>query len=283
MEERFWQKHKEALEAFMIFMETIETLRSPDRGCPWDLKQNHESLRRYMIEEAYEASEAMKSGSRAHLISELGDVLLQVVLNAQVAKDHSEFSIVDVIRSIDQKMKNRHPHVFASSATNRSISDQTLRSQWEKIKAKEGTENRSLFSGIDHRIFPATMKAYKIGKIAEKIQFDWKDIKEVFEQLASELSEVKEELDKYPHENQVVEELGDIYFTLAQFCRHLGVDPEVVAEDGNSKFLKRFHLLEKLAIEKSIDLESATMEQKEQLWQLAKQIEKNKHTEQTYR
>lgn len=272
-----------ACEAFGHFVQTIARLREPKKGCPWDLEQTHESLRPYMIEEAYEAAEVMshlsKKGSRA-LCEELGDVLLQVVLHAQVALDQGDFSIVDVINSIDRKIIHRHPHVFSPKDALRDISSACeVKDQWDELKKQEKKKQDKVEAGIfdkaKTKVTPASIQALQIGKIAHAIKFDWSEPTEVFCQLLSEIDELmvefsrKDRLDR----KKVSKEIGDVYFTLAQLCRHLKLDPEIVALDGNRKFLRRFSNLEKIARKRKIDLTQAPMPVMEKLWAAAKKIE----------
>ena len=280
-------KLEQAVNAFGEFIQTVAMLRHPQAGCPWDLKQDHQSLRRFMIEEAYEASDAMDTENTALLVEELGDVLLQVVLNAQVGVDRGEFSIVDVIERINKKMVFRHPHVFAGCdpLAVSPIQEPTEQEekghwrQWEHLKAVEkkrgavGGQVRSILFSEAYGMFPATIQAAKIGRLAERIDFDWKNPTEVLAQLKSELLELQQELqadNADERQKSIREELGDVFFTLAQLCRHLGHDPEVVAADGNRKFLNRFKVVEEIAEQKGIDLKKAGMEEKEALWQEAK-------------
>lgn len=262
--------------AFSELVKTIARLRHPTKGCPWDLKQTHESLRHYMLEEAYEASAALAGSSAAHMLEELGDVLLQVVLNAQLAADNKTFTIVDVAKCINDKMLRRHPHVFNSDATENPNMIE-LHTQWERIKKEEkksSSSDPSLFKD-ESKIFPSLLQAYKIGKRAKSIAFDWSQPDEVFAQFLSEVNELQEEWCKSQKDPKAIrEELGDVYFTLTQFARHMGWDAESVAQDGNSKFLKRFRVMETLAKEKNIFWDEASSETKEQLWREAKKKEK---------
>lgn len=258
-----------AARAFIEFCATIAALRDPETGCPWDLQQNHKSLSRFMLEEAYEAVEAMHGDSVEDLRDELGDVLLQVVLNAQIAKDDGAFNIAQVIRAIDDKMKRRHPHVFGGETFGSAAEH---RARWEQLKAEEKkSENRGIFAKLSKH-GSANLVAMEIGKIAKRIQFDWNDASEVWSQLSSEVSELSEALEgaKFIADEPVMAELGDVYFTLAQLCRHLGVDPEIMALQGNRKFTERFAIVEKLAYEQGVDVTKADADQLESLWQLAK-------------
>lgn len=268
---------KAAEEAFGGFVRTIAALRDPQKGCPWDLEQDHKSLRRFMLEEAYEAAEAMLSGDDRHLIEELGDVLLQVVLNAQVAADRGGGDIVGLIEGINAKMIRRHPHVFAPAATER-LAPAEVKKNWEEIKQQEKRERKgesgklpSVFAEV-RKVLPALTQAYKIGKRAKTIDFDWDNPQEVLNQVRSELLELEVEMQRGDRE-LLEQELGDVFFSLAQLARHLGFEPEDVAQRGNSKFLKRFSLVEALAAERGLDPSQLAREELEKLWLEAKDSE----------
>jgi MazG family protein len=264
------EEKKQIADAFISFVETVAWLRHPTEGCPWDVEQTHETLRRYVIEEAYEAAHAMTGTSTEHLVEELGDVLLQVVLNAQVAKDEKSFKVEDVIRGINHKMISRHPHVFA--AKNAEIdTPEKVKIQWEQIKQTEKKKEASLIPDSKIDGFPAAIQAYKIGKLSAKVDFDWYDKDEVFKQFKSEVEELEEEISKKNHDVEAVkDEIGDVFFTLCQVCRHLGLDPEVTFQDSTIKFVKRFRTMEKIAADKGIDFANLKRDGKEELWNLAK-------------
>ncbi len=263
----------EASKAFQEFCQTVAKLRHPKDGCPWDVKQDHLSLRRFMVEEAYEAFDAMTQGDGKALSDELGDVLLQVVLNAQVGIEQGSFDIVDVVRGINEKMQRRHPHVFTDPGR---VSVDEVRANWEVIKEQERAgKPEGLFQGVVQKN-PSTSQAAKIGKIAAKINFDWQTIGDVFKQVQSELLEVEEELAKPTVEKEkVAEEIGDLYFSLAQLCRHLDLDPETTALAANQKFLRRFAKLEELAKIAKIRVDEASNSELEKLWQQVKKLEKS--------
>ena len=259
-----------AQKAFAAFCETIAALRDPQTGCPWDLEQDHESLRRYMLEEAYEATAAMSGTDDREICDELGDVLLQVVLNAQLALDRDAFTIVDVVNAINAKMLRRHPHVFGTESERADRSIAAIKSKWQEIKETEkDSEDESYFAPVKDTI-PALTQSLAIGKRAAKIAFDWDDKAEVLGQVLSEVEELKAEC-KAGDDAKVREELGDVFFSLAQLARHYGLDPETVAFDANRKFLSRFEVLEEVAAEKGIDVANASRDQLESLWQEAKQ------------
>ncbi len=267
--------------SFDDFVATIARLRDPDKGCPWDLKQTFGSLRRYMLEEAYEACAVMGSDqvkSRgSELLDELGDVLLQVVLNAQLAKDEGMFTINDVVRNIDEKMRRRHPHVFGHLASE-ELTVAEIHKNWDAIKADERkkigvTDEPGIFQKVAKGQFPATLQALAIGKKAKEIAFDWDKPSEVLTQFQSEVSELAAAVDE-GDPKAISDELGDVYFSLAQLCRHLGVDPEAVAQQGNLKFLERFAKMESIACEAKIDILKTTRDEKEALWLKAKLTKK---------
>jgi len=270
-------------QAFGELCKTIAALRDPIHGCPWDLEQTLASLRKYMLEEAYEATDVMDPVNYKKLQEELGDVLLQVVLNAQLATDGHEFTILEVIKNLDSKMRRRHPHVFGEdddpkAKTSRDKAD--IKNKWEEVKAQEKQNSSSpssttkIFHSLDTgKINPASRLAIEIGKVAKKINFDWKNPLEVFSQLESEIVELKDEIKKNSDKQLIATEMGDVMFCITQLCRHLDIDPEVCAIDGNKKFLRRFGLLEELARLKKIDVSKASTEQLESLWKDAKALE----------
>jgi MazG family protein len=266
----------DAKESFGDFCELIRKLRDPVSGCPWDLKQSHQTLAKYMIEEAYEAATVMKENDPAKMCDELGDVLLQVVLNAQIATDEKTFDIDDVVQSIHNKMYRRHPHVFGTEAEREAREIPHIMKRWEEIKHSERAPNETSSymeqEGV-YKVFPATSQASKIGKAARKVNFDWTKRDQVFDVLIGEIQELKVEWLKSDKKlsPELYSELGDVYFSLAQLCRHLDLEPEMVAMDGNHKFLKRFEWMEAKAKsrgQKISDLDAGTIED---LWKRAKE------------
>ena len=260
---------------FAKFCETVAKLRHPKTGCPWDLEQTHATLRKYMIEEAYEAAQVMNQKNDQELCEELGDVLLQVVLNAQIAKDRKAFTINDVIRSIDEKMVRRHPHVFdrKSFAKKQSISD--VWSNWEKLKSQEvSVQGKTLLESKIKKASkqaPASRMAAEIGKVTAEIDFDWQSAREVFSHLETEIAELKAEVCKRKRRVELVSaEIGDVFFTLVQLCRHLKLDSETVFLESNQKFLRRFKGMLILAKEKQLSFEKIPLSEKEKLWKKIK-------------
>ena len=271
--EKAWQNELEiraekAAQEFKAFIKTVAQLRHPLKGCPWDLEQTHVSLRRYMLEEAYEAAETMLAEPSAELIDELGDVLLQVVLNAQLAADGGRGDIEDVVRGIRQKMIRRHPHVFATS--DQAISADEVTRQWALIKQKEKPKDHTegVF-GKTRKVHPALTQAFQIGKTAKNIAFDWHTPEEVFQQLQAELTELQQEI-AAEDKTKIADELSDCFFSLAQLSRHLEFEPEEIAQRGNMKFLRRFEMMESLARDNGIDVTTVGQAKLEELWAEAK-------------
>ena len=254
-------------------VKVVAQLRHPTDGCPWDLKQDHKSLRRYMLEEAYEAADAMGGDDTKAIVDELGDVLLQVVLNGQLLSDSGRGSLTEIIAGIRKKMVRRHPHVFEDMG---DLSEEEIKKNWQRIKAKESVEESKerVFQKVQKERFPSLLQAYKIGKRAEEIAFDWGSPLEVWDQFYSEVKELEHEVRNSGDEEKVLDEIGDVFFSLSQLCRHLKIDPEVAASRGNQKFLNRFKVLEDIAEERGLDVFSLGTSELENLWKDAKKMEK---------
>lgn len=264
--------------ALVALVQTVSQLRNPDGGCPWDLKQTHDSLRPFMLEEAYEAAEAMAGNDPVHLADELGDVLLQVVLNAQVAKDQGGFNLTQVIEALNTKMIERHPHVFDRENMLLGSVDnaEDVKSQWDMIKSKgeAATEGKVYAKKMAKMRHPANHHSLKIGKTAAKANFDWSNVHEVLGVLKGEVAELEQELNRPERDTAAIHsEISDVYFCLAQVCRHLKADPELIAAEGNQKFIRRFTEMEQQlkAHYKVDDIESIPVDDKERFWQKAKE------------
>ena len=253
------------LRNFKSLVDVVTYLRGPE-GCPWDKEQTHKSLTQYTLEEAYELAEALDSGSREFVLEELGDVLLQVVLHSEIARQSNEFEIDDVIEHICEKMIRRHPHVFADVKVNNS--DEVL-SNWQDIKDKEkGTKSIDLSRGIPKNL-PALIYSQKLGSRTRKYNFDWQEASQVIEKLEEELSEFKQALaSKNPKHTQ--HELGDVLFTLAQISRHLNLDAEQSLRMTNHRFEQRFQKMVDLCKESQRSFENLSSDELEELWSQAK-------------
>ena len=250
-------------------VQAIHQITDDSKGCPWLIKRkSHKALRPYLIEEAYETSEAIESGDSSKICDELGDILLQVLLHSKIAEEKKNFTLLDVMKNLEEKMIRRHPHIFCEK--NSQLSLEEIEKQWDLIKESEqkGQKKNSWIKELSKN-YPATNQAKKLGKKSEKIGFDWKTADEVFEKFESEIVELKESLEQRKENPQhVKEEIGDVYFTLAQLCRHLDLDPEETAYLGNEKFSKRMEKLEKLSGEKT--LEERTQKELEAFWSSVK-------------
>ncbi len=244
-------------------IEIIEILRS-ENGCEWDREQTHQSLRRNMIEEAYEAVDAIDDNDFKHMQEELGDVLLQVVLHSQIAKEEHAFNIEDVAKGISDKLIHRHPHVFGDVKV--SSTDEIL-DNWEKLKKEEKPHRTSIMDGIS-KSQAALMSAQKISKKAVKVGFEWPDENSLYDCVISEIKEFKEA--KTQEEKE--EELGDILFAVVNLARWNKIDAEQALLKTNKKFITRFQAMEKAA---NKELEHLTLEEWDALWKTAKQAVKN--------
>lgn len=244
-------------------VQVIAKLRAPD-GCQWDREQTHQSLRPNMIEEAYEAVDAIDDNDMKHLQEELGDVLLQVVLHAQIASEEGAFSIEDVARDLKNKLIHRHPHVFGNVKVN---STKDILENWEKLKAEEKKHRKSAMDGVS-RAQSALMSAQKISKKAVKTGFEWPNEQSLYECIYSEFEEFKEaELEG--NREHMEEEFGDILFATVNLARWNKIDAEQALLKANKKFMKRFRKMEELAQK---PLEEYSFEEYDQLWKQAKTL-----------
>ncbi len=242
-------------------IEVIRVLRS-ENGCPWDREQTHTSLRPNMIEEAYEAVDAIDEKSPEHLREELGDVLLQVLLHSQIASESNEFTIEDVAKELKDKLIHRHPHVFGNTKV--SCADDVV-VNWDKLKQEEKKERKSQMDGIS-KAQSALMSAQKISKRAVKVGFEWDKVETLWECVNSELNEFKEACE----ENNLIhmeDEMGDILFAVVNLARWHKLDAEQCLITANTKFMKRFRKMEELAIK---PLNEYSFEEFDNLWKQAK-------------
>ena len=255
---------------FEDFQEVIARLRAPD-GCPWDQEQTHLSLRSHLLQESYEVLEALDEEDPAHLQEELGDLLLQIVLHAQIAMENGDFNMSDILAGISDKIVRRHPHVFKQLEVNGI--DEVL-TNWEQIKAEErkkkGEERKSMLDGLPAAL-PALSQADEIQRRAKRVGFDWQTIEPVVAKIHEELQELKEaETDE---ERQ--SEAGDVLFAVVNLIRWLDVDPEMALRETNNRFRKRFAYLEDSAVKKGKHLEEMSFEELDALWEEAKHAMRN--------
>lgn len=242
-------------------IDVVAKLRAPD-GCPWDREQTHTSLRPNMLEEAYEAVDAIDENDMTHLREELGDVLLQVLLHSQIASESNEFTLDDVAKELKEKLIHRHPHVFGTAKINNA--DDVLKT-WDKLKSEEKTERKSAMDGLS-RSQAALISAQKISKRAVKTGFEWPNEESLYDCVMSEIEEFKEaEIEK--DKNHMEEEMGDILFAIVNLARWSKIDAEQALLKANKKFEKRFRKMEDLATK---PLNDYSFEEFDNLWKQAK-------------
>lgn len=242
-------------------IEIFEILRG-ENGCVWDKAQTHETLIPNMLEEAYEAVEAIKEGRPEHIREELGDVLLQVVLHSQIAKDNKEFDIEDVAKELNEKLIHRHPHVFGDASVS---SKEDVLEKWEELKKIEKKERKSQMDGIPITL-PALMACQKISKRAIKVGFEWDKVETLMECVNSEFDEFFDEVKKND-KDAMEDEMGDILFAVVNLARWHNIDAEQALLRANRKFIKRFKMMESLATK---PLEDYSFEEYDKLWKSAK-------------
>ena len=246
----------------------IKILRDPDDGCPWDIKQNFNSLAPYTIEEAYELVDAIEQNDIKSIKSELGDLLLQIILISQIASDNNYFNFDDVAEDISEKMIRRHPQIFDY---NYNLNDFPQES-WERIKniekSKKANKNNHLLDTIEKNI-PAMLRSIKIQKKASSMKFDWIDLNDVINKVDEELNELKEAIDN-KNKLHIEEELGDLLFTIVNLSRHLKLDPEQTLRKSNNKFISRFNIMENILDEKKIEWHDLKKSDLLNLWNEAK-------------
>jgi ATP diphosphatase len=246
----------------------IKILRDPDDGCPWDIKQNFNSLAPYTIEEAYELVDAIEQNDIKSIKSELGDLLLQIILISQIASDNNYFNFDDVAEDISEKMMRRHPQIFDY---NYNLNDFPQES-WERIKniekSKKANKNNHLLDTIEKNI-PAMLRSIKIQKKASSMKFDWIDLNDVINKVDEELNELKEAIDN-KNKLHIEEELGDLLFTIVNLSRHLKLDPEQTLRKSNNKFILRFNIMENILDEKKIEWHDLKKSDLLNLWNKAK-------------
>ena len=255
-------------ELFLILVEVMKRLRS-EEGCIWDREQTHDSIKRNLVEEAYEAVDSIEEKDYQDLKEELGDILLQVVFHSRIAADYDEFDIDDVLRTIIKKLVRRHPHVFSGRVA--GSSDEVL-ANWEDIKKEErknkSKKNDSMFSNIP-RILPALHFAYEIQNRASRLGFDWEGPGGVVEKIKEEVAELEIEI-RSRDKDRISDEIGDILFTIVNLSRHTDIDSEKSLKDTCKKFITRFDYMEKYAEENGLDFKNLSLAEKDNLWEIAK-------------
>ncbi|MBE1447186.1 nucleoside triphosphate pyrophosphohydrolase [Paenibacillus sp. OAS669] len=257
---------------FARLHEIVEILRSPE-GCPWDREQTHQSLRKNLIEEAYEVLETFDEDDPDHMAEELGDLMLQIMLHSQIEAEEGGFTVWDVIAGLNEKLIRRHPHVFGEMKA--EDADEAL-SNWQQIKQEEkrrkgiDPDELPILSGVPREL-PGLMKAYKLQKKAAAVGFDWPELGDVLKVVESELVELQEAISSLSKKEQQ-EELGDLLFSIVNLARFLKIEPEEAMSDANRKFFDRFGYIERQLRLKGKSFDQTDLQEMESLWQEAKKV-----------
>lgn len=252
-------------------IQVVKALRHPVTGCPWDLEQTHESLLKYLIEEAYEFVEAVEKKDPKLMEEEVGDVLFQVLLHTSMGEETGSFSLESAAKNLADKLVRRHPHVFNNS--DKKLTPDEVIENWQAIKkAEKGEKKYSIDEKNLHA--PALESSYKIGKKSTSVNFDWENYQQVLMKVEEEWQEVKEELPPSGQYNKerVKEEIGDLLFSVAQLARHLDLNPEECLRDANKKFIRRFQKVEDLVKASGRRLEDTPQAELEEYWVKVKKV-----------
>jgi tetrapyrrole methylase family protein/MazG family protein len=258
--------HKEKY-TFGDLLEIMARLRA-ENGCPWDREQTHESLRIYMIEETYEVLEALDAGDKGKFCNELGDLLLQIVFHAQIAKENGDFDMDDVLTEVCSKLISRHPHIFGDVKADTA---EKVVENWEAIKKKEKKieSQTGVLKDVPSNL-PALMRSYKVQQKAAQVGFDWDDIEDVFRKVEEEVQELR---DVYKSQNveRITDELGDAFFALVNLARFLKVQPELALTGTIRKFIDRFEYIEQQSMKAGKRMEDMSLAEMDGLWNEAKE------------
>jgi len=242
----------------------VQRLRSPG-GCPWDAKQTPETLKTYVLEEAYELIEALDKGDPEKIREELGDLLLHLVFLSDIYRERGDFSLAEVVSGIAAKMVRRHPHVFGGE---KAETQEELKRLWQEAKAREGKEEKAPLKAVSPAL-PALVQAQRLGEAAARLGFDWPSITGALEKVEEEWREFRQALTGPPHPARE-EELGDLLFALVNVARFLNIDSEGALRRTVYKFIKRFHVVERTLAKAGKTPESATLEEMDAIWEAAK-------------
>jgi len=251
------------LVAFDRLLTVMDELRE---NCPWDKKQTFETLRHLTIEETYELSDAILENNLSEVKKELGDLMLHMVFYARIAQEKKAFDVADVLNAICEKLIHRHPHIYGDVCVE---NEQQVKENWEKLKLKEKA-NASVLGGVPNSL-PAMVKAMRIQEKARGVGFDWENREQVWDKVNEELAEFKAEVDRHDKE-KAMNEFGDILFSLVNFARFVGIDPEEALERTNKKFITRFNHLESESKRDGKKMGEMTLEEMDQYWEAAKKL-----------
>ncbi len=247
----------------------VRILRGPG-GCPWDIEQTQKSLIPNILEEAYEAADAIRSGNKNNVIEELGDLLLQVVMQSEIASESDDFFLEDVANAISDKLIRRHPHVFGDDQLNDT---ESVLNKWEEIKRSEkGNQKKYILDGVTNGL-PSLIKAHEIQKKVEKVGFDWPEASSVIPKIREELDEVEEAINEGGANQQnenLAEEIGDLLFAVTNLTRKIGMDSESLLAAANQKFINRFNEVEKILEKQGTNVVEADIQCMEKAWEKVK-------------
>jgi tetrapyrrole methylase family protein/MazG family protein len=260
-------QYKNESTQFTLLLGILRKLRSPDGGCPWDIRQEKEDIARFLVEEAYELIDAITLGDSAGQCEEIGDLLFQAFFLARISEERGEFCTADVLKGIGEKMVRRHPHVFGDQKV---ASVQEVKENWEKIKREVEHKSRpeGVLSGIP-RSLPSLLRAQKVTEKAAAVGFDWKDIREIAGKVEEELEEFRAALDS-KDKDSIREEIGDLLFSLVNLSRFAEVSAEEALMASTDKFLRRFSYIEKKLGDSGKSPGNASLEEMDRLWDEAK-------------
>lgn len=246
------------------FERLVQIMKQLRKECPWDRIQSPESLRQYIMEEAYETIEAIDDKNWQELKKELGDLLLQIIFQAEIAEEKNRFTLESIINNINEKLIERHPHVFGEVKV-KDAND--VKDNWEQIKAKK--ENRkSILEGLP-KIMSALLLAQRVQDKASQVGFDWEDSKDVLEKIREETEELEKEI-KHQRPDEIEKEMGDLIFSLVNLCRFYKINAEDALRQTTSKFMKRFQYIEKRLSEQNVSIQNATLEEMDKFWEESK-------------
>lgn len=253
------------LQAFERLLQIMDDLREK---CPWDKKQTLDSLRILTIEETYELADAITSGDLNELKGEIGDLFLHMVFYCKIGQEQGAFDVTSVLNAICDKLVHRHPHIYSDV---KAETEEQVKENWEKLKLKEG--KKSVLEGVPSSL-PAMIKAYRIQEKVKGIGFEWEKKEEVWAKVQEEMQELEAEVNQQALKERIQDEFGDVLFSLVNYARFIGIDPEAALAGTNQKFQQRFQKMENLMHADSLDLASSTLETMDKYWEKAKQWER---------
>ena len=256
---------KEKLESFRRLLQIMDELREE---CPWDREQTFETLRNLTIEETYELADAILNNNMDDIRKELGDLMLHLVFYAKIGSETNDFDIKSILDTISDKLIFRHPHIFGD--TDVKNNPEIVKKNWEELKMREG--NHSVLGGVPNSL-PAMVKANRIQEKVSAVGFDWDDPSQIWDKIQEEMNEFKEEI-THMDKDKMVEEFGDLMFSIINAARLYQIDPETALEKTNKKFIKRFKYLEVKTLKKGKKLERMTLEEMNNIWEEAKKLDR---------